>query len=103
MKALYDPYAAILAVFDIPSTRRSHEDRKRMHHLNRPQINFQRISPWAFPPSRFSNLGDEITFQEMLADKDLWLVREEERLVFETSQVIRVAEAVSGDCDSLYS
>ena len=35
----------------------------------------------------------------MLANKDLWLVREEERLVFETTQVIHVAEGASGDCD----
>ena len=55
----------------------------------------QRTSPWASLPSRFANRSDEIIFHEMFANKDLWVVREEERLVFETTQVIHVAEGAS--------
>jgi hypothetical protein len=59
----------------------------------------QRISPWVISPSRPPNHSDEITFHETLANKDLWLVREEERLVFETTQLIHVAEGASRNRD----
>ena len=62
-----------------------------------PHVDFQRISPWDFPWSGRSCPSDEAT--ETLNNKDLWLVREEERLVFETTQVIHAAEGASRDLD----
>ncbi|KAI9568061.1 hypothetical protein HD554DRAFT_2039155 [Boletus coccyginus] len=82
MKALYDPLPQFLQTFS-----------------GRQETDAPFGPATDFPPSPFSNGSDEIAFLEMLANKDLWLVREEERLVFETSQVIRVADEASGDCD----
>ena len=70
-----------------------------MNSARSPFINPQRASPWALPTSRFPNSSDDIAFQEMLLNKDLWLVREEERIVFETTQVIPMREEPGRDGD----
>ena len=70
-----------------------------MNSARSPFINSQRASPWALPTSRFPNPNDDIAFQEMLFNKDLWIVREEERIVFETTQMILVREEVGRDSD----
>ncbi|KAG6379611.1 hypothetical protein JVT61DRAFT_10119 [Boletus reticuloceps] len=55
-------------------------------------VDMQQTSPWAFPSARFPNHSDDVKFDEILADKELWLVREEERVVFETTRVIHMEE-----------
>lgn len=99
IKALYDPYTAFLTDLDVCSNRRSHEDREKLDpaqfDLWFESVDVQRASPWDFPRTTFSNP----TFQEILANTSLWVVREEERLVFETTQVVQMAQRTSGDHD----
>lgn len=70
-----------------------------MNSARSSSVNFQRVSPWTPLTSRFPNPSDGIAFQEMLLNEDLWLVREEERIVFETTQMILVREEVGRDSD----
>ncbi|KAF8551405.1 hypothetical protein OG21DRAFT_287686 [Imleria badia] len=78
---------------------RSQEDRKWMSSMNqhRQNVDWQRISPWDIPWHGRSCQSDEAT--ETLNNKDLWVVREEERLVFETTQVIHMAKGAFRDHD----
>ncbi|KAF8122560.1 hypothetical protein EV363DRAFT_1554195 [Boletus edulis] len=71
---------------------RSQADREWMRSAPVRHIDMQQTSPWAFPHNRFPNRIDDVKFDEILADKELWLVREEERVVFETTRVIHMDE-----------
>ncbi|KAF8434604.1 hypothetical protein L210DRAFT_3649099 [Boletus edulis BED1] len=71
---------------------RSQADREWMRSAPLRHIDMQQTSPWAFPQTRVPNRIDDVKFDESLADKELWLVREEERVVFETTRVIHMEE-----------
>ena len=71
---------------DISRIRRSREDAKRIKPEYQAPLGMQR---GAFSPLPF---GDEAMQERLLllVDKDLWIVREEERVAFETTQNLRV-------------
>ena len=87
MKALQVSFIPILPIVDIPRIRRSREDVNKIRP--RHSIDIQIASQWTFSPLPF---GDEALREEMLllTNKDLWIVREEERVAFETTQIIHV-------------
>lgn len=63
-----------LSIANNPRIRRSREDAQRILPVS---LDLQRAAPWAIPA-----LG---TLREiMLIDKDMWVIREEERVAFET-------------------
>ncbi|KAF8122592.1 hypothetical protein EV363DRAFT_1456411 [Boletus edulis] len=53
-------------------------------------------SPWVLPPYDAFNCSANMMFEEIVKNKDLWLVREEERVVFESTQVIDMGEMQPG-------
>ncbi|KAH0834761.1 hypothetical protein J3R83DRAFT_10357 [Lanmaoa asiatica] len=75
---------------------RSREDEKRLSPEPAPPFDFSNPSPWASMPSRFANRSVEEAYEEVATNKDLWIVREEERLVFETTQPINMGSRNHG-------
>ena len=53
-------------------------------------------SPWVLPAYNSFNCSADIAFGEIVKNKDLWLVREEERIMFESTQAIDMGEAPPG-------
>lgn len=73
---------------DSLSNRRSRGDVKRLDHGPRTGgFDFLYASPW---PSPFVNRTLQEAYEETLTNKDLWIVREEERVVFETTQPFNI-------------
>lgn len=65
-----------------PSNRRSREDVTRLHS-GRAGLDFLFDSPW---PYSFVDESAKEAYEELLSNRNLWIVREEERAVFETTQ-----------------
>ncbi|KAF8555514.1 hypothetical protein OG21DRAFT_1410837 [Imleria badia] len=53
-------------------------------------------SPWVPPVHDSFNCSADIAFELIVKNKDLWLVKEEERIVFESTQGIDMGEAQPG-------
>ena len=53
-------------------------------------------SPWVLPAHHSFNRSADIAFGEIVKNKGLWLVREEECIVFESTQAIGIGEAPPG-------
>ncbi|KAG8216386.1 hypothetical protein J3R82DRAFT_6490 [Butyriboletus roseoflavus] len=73
---------------------RSREDVKRLNP-EYPRHDPSSASLWALP-SRFANKSVEEAYEEIITNKDLWIVREEERAVFETMQPISMGSSNYG-------
>lgn len=80
---------------DSRSNRRSREDVKRLKPEPQRQDPWS-MSPWALRPSLFGNKSVEEAYEETITNKDLWIVREGERLVFETTQPINMGDSNHG-------
>ncbi|KAI9568044.1 hypothetical protein HD554DRAFT_2039147 [Boletus coccyginus] len=54
------------------------------------------FSPWVHPVLDALNCSADLAFGDIVKSKDLWLVREEERIVFELTQAIDMGETHFG-------
>lgn len=104
-KVLRESFVRLLLLSAAPfqvdscSNRRSREDVERLNPQpprHDPRNDIANTSPWALAPSRFANKSVEEAYKEILTNKDRWIVREEERVVFETTQPISMGNGNHG-------
>lgn len=60
-------------------------------------------SPWVSRVRGAVNCSADIAFEAIIKNKNLWLVREEERIVFESTQAIDMGEAQPGSVRDVVS
>ncbi|KIJ63027.1 hypothetical protein HYDPIDRAFT_168634 [Hydnomerulius pinastri MD-312] len=58
--------------------------------------NFSPSSPWVLPASQIANYSTSLAYEQAVLNKELWIVREEERIVFESIQALDIGKDESG-------